>query len=41
MDNMALYAGESCELVNDVTPAAAIVRDVMREADEVLHSLGG
>jgi nitronate monooxygenase/enoyl-[acyl-carrier protein] reductase II len=37
----ALYAGESCELVNDVKPAGTIVRDVAREAEEVLKELGG
>jgi nitronate monooxygenase/enoyl-[acyl-carrier protein] reductase II len=41
MEYLALYAGESCELVNDVRPAAAIVRDVVREAEEVLKKLGG
>ena len=30
-----LYAGESCTLVNDIRPAAQIVRDVIREAEEV------
>ena len=32
-----LYAGESCTLVNDVRPAAQIVRDVIGEAGEVGH----
>lgn len=41
MEYVALYAGHSCSLVNDVKPAAAIVRDVMREAEEVLKKLGG
>jgi NAD(P)H-dependent flavin oxidoreductase YrpB (nitropropane dioxygenase family) len=41
MEYAALYAGESCDLVNDVKPAAAIVRDVVREAEEVLKILGG
>jgi nitronate monooxygenase/enoyl-[acyl-carrier protein] reductase II len=36
----ALYAGESCELVNDVKPAGAIVRDVVREAEDVLKRFG-
>jgi nitronate monooxygenase len=27
LEYVALYAGESCDLVNDVKPAAAIVRD--------------
>jgi len=30
-----LYAGESCTLVNDIRPAAHIVRDVIREAEDV------
>ena len=30
-----LYAGESCTLVNDIRPAAHIVRDVVREAEDV------
>jgi NAD(P)H-dependent flavin oxidoreductase YrpB (nitropropane dioxygenase family) len=41
MEYVALYAGESCDLVNDVKPASAIVRDVVREAEEVLKTLGG
>jgi nitronate monooxygenase len=41
MEYVALYAGESCNLVNDVKPAAAIVRDVVREAEEVLKEVGG
>jgi nitronate monooxygenase/enoyl-[acyl-carrier protein] reductase II len=30
-----LYAGESCTLVNDIRPVAHIVRDVIREAENV------
>ncbi|MET0153245.1 MAG: hypothetical protein ABW298_11640 [Candidatus Binatia bacterium] len=41
MEYVAPYAGESCNLVNDVKPAAAIVRDVVREAEEVLKEVGG
>jgi nitronate monooxygenase/enoyl-[acyl-carrier protein] reductase II len=40
MEYVALYAGESCDLVNDVKPAAAIVRDVVREAEDILKTLG-
>lgn len=40
LEHMALYAGESCELVNDIKPAAQIVRDLMREAEDVLQRLG-
>lgn len=36
----ALYAGESCELVRDVKPAVAIVRDVVKEAEELMETLG-
>jgi NAD(P)H-dependent flavin oxidoreductase YrpB (nitropropane dioxygenase family) len=35
----ALYAGESCSLVNDIKPAAQIVRDVVREAEEVIEGM--
>ncbi len=31
-----LWAGESCELVHDIRPAGDIVRDLVREAEEVL-----
>jgi len=38
----ALYAGQSCELVRDIRPAAAIVADIVREAEEALQrALGG
>src|SRR5215510_12152722 len=37
----ALYAGESCNLVNDIKPAAQIVRDVVREAEEVMERMKG
>jgi nitronate monooxygenase len=37
----ALYAGESCSLVHEIRPAAQIVRDVVREAEEVLAQLRG
>jgi nitronate monooxygenase len=35
----ALYAGESCALVEDVQPAARIVRTLVREADRALAKL--
>ena len=38
MEYAALYAGQSCSLVNDIRPAAEIVRDLAREAEAVLHS---
>jgi NAD(P)H-dependent flavin oxidoreductase YrpB (nitropropane dioxygenase family) len=37
LDYTVLYAGESCGLVNDIKPAAAIVRDVIAEAEAVLR----
>jgi nitronate monooxygenase/enoyl-[acyl-carrier protein] reductase II len=39
LEYTALYAGESCSLVNDIKPAAAIVRDVVAEAEGVLREL--
>jgi nitronate monooxygenase len=35
-----LYAGESCSLVHDIQPAAAIVRGVVAEAEGVLREIG-
>jgi len=40
-DSAVLYAGESCSLVNDIKPAAQIVRDVVREAEEAVKVLHG
>lgn len=39
LEYTVLYAGESCSLVNDIKPAAAIVRDVIAEAEGVLRGL--
>ena len=39
LEQTALYAGESCRLINDIKPAAQIVRDIIREAEEVLKGL--
>jgi len=39
VDDAVLYAGESCGLVHDIKPAAQIVRDVMREAEDALEGL--
>lgn len=39
LEYTVLYAGESCGLVNDIKPAAAIVRDVVAEAEAVLRDL--
>jgi hypothetical protein len=35
LEYMALYSGELCGLVNDIKPAAKIVRDIVREAEQV------
>jgi NAD(P)H-dependent flavin oxidoreductase YrpB (nitropropane dioxygenase family) len=39
LDGMALYAGQSCSLVNDIKPAAQIVSDAMRDAQATLGHL--
>lgn len=39
MEYTALYAGESCSLVNDIKPAAQIVRDLVHEAEEVIAEM--
>lgn len=39
LEYTVLYAGESCSLVNDIRPAAAIVRDTIAEAEDVLRAL--
>jgi NAD(P)H-dependent flavin oxidoreductase YrpB (nitropropane dioxygenase family) len=39
MEYVALYAGESCSLVNDIKPAAQIVQDLIREAEEVREQM--
>jgi NAD(P)H-dependent flavin oxidoreductase YrpB (nitropropane dioxygenase family) len=39
LDYTVLYAGESCSLVKDIKPAAAIVREVVTEAEAVLREL--
>jgi len=38
IDLTVLYAGQSCALVNDVKPAAEIVRDLVRGAEVALQS---
>jgi NAD(P)H-dependent flavin oxidoreductase YrpB (nitropropane dioxygenase family) len=40
-DLAALYAGESCGLVDEVLPARRIVRTLVREADRALARLAG
>ncbi len=39
MEQTALYAGESCRLINDIKPAAQIVQDIVQEAEAVLKHL--
>jgi nitronate monooxygenase/enoyl-[acyl-carrier protein] reductase II len=39
LERTALYAGESCTLINDIKPAAQIVREIMQEAEETLQGL--
>ena len=39
IDYTVLYAGESCHLIHDIKPAAQIVRDMVREAEEVIERL--
>lgn len=34
-----LWAGESCSLVNDIKPAAQIVRDIMRDAEDLIAQI--
>jgi nitronate monooxygenase len=36
LDCAVMYCGESCSLIHDIKPAAAIVRDLMREAEAVI-----
>jgi nitronate monooxygenase len=36
MESVMLLAGESCSLVHDIKPAAQIVQDIVREAEEAL-----
>jgi len=40
IERTALYAGESCSLINDIKPAGEIVADIVREAERVLQELG-
>jgi NAD(P)H-dependent flavin oxidoreductase YrpB (nitropropane dioxygenase family) len=39
MEQVALYAGESCNFVNDIKLARQIVADLVREAEEVLEQM--
>ena len=39
LEQTALYAGESCRLIGEIKPAGQIVRDIVHEAEEILHRL--
>lgn len=39
IDEMALYAGESCTLIDEIKPAAEIVSDILRDASETMTRL--
>jgi nitronate monooxygenase/enoyl-[acyl-carrier protein] reductase II len=41
LEHAVLYAGQSCTLVNDVKPAARIVRDLVEVADGLLRARAG
>jgi nitronate monooxygenase len=39
LEYFPLWAGQSADLVKDVKPAGQIVRDIMREAEDVIEGL--
>jgi nitronate monooxygenase len=39
MEYTALYAGESCRLVNDIRPAAEIVQGLVRDANQIIEHM--
>jgi NAD(P)H-dependent flavin oxidoreductase YrpB (nitropropane dioxygenase family) len=39
LERTALYAGESCSLVDDIRPAGEIVREIVEEAEAVIRGL--
>jgi nitronate monooxygenase len=41
LESMPFWAGQSCSLVHNIKPAGDIVRDIVREAEEVIESLNG
>ncbi len=41
MEQVPFWAGQSCSLVNDIKPAGQIVRDTVREAEEIIERLHG
>jgi hypothetical protein len=36
LERVPMFAGESCTVVNDIKPAAEIVRDLVRDAEAAL-----
>lgn len=39
LESISWWAGQSCSLVRDIKPAGQIVRDIVREAEEVINRL--
>ncbi len=39
VEHMAMYAGQSCELIHDIKPAGQVVRDLVREAGDAMQRL--
>jgi nitronate monooxygenase/enoyl-[acyl-carrier protein] reductase II len=39
LEYLPLWAGQTCSLIHDVKPAGQIVRDIVREAEEVIDQL--
>ena len=39
LEYTALHCDESCSLVNDIKPAAQIVRDIVREAEQAIGEM--
>ena len=39
IEQMALYAGQSCSLINDVKPAAEIVAEIVLDAEQTVNRL--
>jgi hypothetical protein len=36
MEQIALYAGESCSLIHDIKSAGQIVREIVHEAEAII-----
>lgn len=41
LESVPFWAGQSCSLVREIKPAAQIVRDMVREAEDVIQRLNG